>query len=134
MRTSSAKAKGRRPMLWLRERLLARFPQLKPDDIRVTASGTPGPDLQLSPAAQQVFPYAVESKCHEALNIWAALKQAESHAPIVHECVEVNAKESTVTFNSYRRAPLLVFTRNRTKTYVALEAESFLDLVRRAAK
>lgn len=132
MRTASAKAKGRRPMLWLRERLLATFPQLQPDDVRVTASGTPGPDLQLSPAAQQVFPYAVESKCCEALNIWAALRQAETH--MMHMMVTTPHPPDGVRDVRFELAPVVVFTRNRTKTYVALEAESFLDLVRRAAK
>lgn len=118
-------------MLWLRERLLATFPALQPDDIRVTPSGTPGPDLQLSPAAQRVFPFAVESKNHEALNIWAALKQAESHS-LMESCgaAFVNATSHDPPYKSVARPALVVFTRNRSKIYVALEAETFLALLK----
>ena len=38
--------------------------------------GSSGDDLMLSPAAQRVFPFAVECKCVEKLSIWSAIDQA----------------------------------------------------------
>ena len=80
MLTSSAKAKGRRACQKLREELLKAFPELQPKDIRVTPSGVTGEDLLLSPKAEQVFPYVVEVKCQERLNVWKALEQAREAA------------------------------------------------------
>lgn len=109
MKTSSAKAKGRRCAKELKEKLLFNFPDLEPDDIRVTPSGVTGPDLQLSPKAKKKFPFAIECKNVEKLNIWKALEQSESHTN--HD------------------TPLLVFTRNRSNMYVSLSLEEFLSLL-----
>ena len=79
MLTSSAKAKGRRACQKLREEILNAFPELQPKDIRVTPSGVTGEDLLLSPKAEQVFPYVIEVKSQEKLNVWKALEQARSH-------------------------------------------------------
>lgn len=107
MLTKSAKAKGRR--------LAARFGEmvrkalsLAEEDVRPTPAGVTGSDLTMSLAALRVFPYDVESKNVEKLNIWDALAQ-----------VEKRAKTKT---------PLVVFSRNHAETYVALRAEDFLDL------
>ena len=50
MKTSSAKAKGRRLQQKVRDLLLETFTELEPDDIRSTSMGVSGEDLQLSPA------------------------------------------------------------------------------------
>lgn len=55
MKTASAKAKGRRLAQETKEILLHYFPGLHPDDITVTASGTPGPDLIFSPMAKAIL-------------------------------------------------------------------------------
>lgn len=73
--------------------------------------GAGGVDLQLSTAAKLVFPFAVEAKCQEALNIWAALSQAEANA-------------------GDQATPLLVFARNHSDTYVALKFSDFLRILR----
>jgi len=70
--------------------------------------GESGCDVKLSSAAKAKFPFAVECKNQENLNIWAALRQAEDHA----------TKSNTV--------PLVVFTRNRSQVYVALPLDDFL--------
>ncbi|GAC1686494.1 MAG: hypothetical protein NVS9B9_08650 [Ktedonobacteraceae bacterium] len=113
MKTSSCKAKGRNACKKVQALILAAFPHLKEDDVRITPSGVTGEDIQLSTAAREVLPVAIEVKCQEALNIWASLEQAKSHC------------EST------DRIPLLFFTRNRANLYVALEADIFLDIVRK---
>ena len=94
----------------IREELLKAFPELQPKDIRVTPSGVTGEDILLSPKAEQVFPYVVEVKCQEKLNVWKALEQANSH-------------------NKSGLCPLLIFTRNREKMFVCLELKDFLRIV-----
>lgn len=111
MKTRSAKAKGQRATKELREALLKKFTTLDEDDINVVPAGVTGEDLWLSPTAQKLIPFCFEVKNQEALNIWAALKQSEEHA-----------KKSN-------RAPAVVFKRNRSKTYVALTLEDFLELL-----
>ena len=101
MKPRSAKHKGRRFQAAVRDLILARFPQLGDDDVTAVVRSESGADIRLSPRAQQVFPYSVECKNVEHLNIWGALAQAEA-----------NTKEGTTT--------LLVFGRNRMEPYVAV--------------
>lgn len=111
MKTSSCKAKGRRAAQYIRDKFLEWCPDLQADDIVVTPSGVTGPDLHLSPKAREVYNYAVESKCQEALNFWTAFEQAKSH---------VKGDE----------IPILVASRNRTKPVVVIDLEDFLKLTR----
>jgi hypothetical protein len=109
MRPSSAKAKGRRLQNQIRELILENFPQLHPDDV-TAIMGESGEDIKLSPAARNLFPYSVEAKNVEKLNIWSALDQAAE-----------NSREDS--------NPLLFFKRNRSKLYVAFEAEHLFELL-----
>lgn len=81
--------------------------QLEPDDVRSTSMGCGGTDIQLSPKARNVYPYDIECKNQEKLNIWDALKQAEANA---------------------RDTALVIFKRNRSDIYVALKFDDFLKL------
>jgi hypothetical protein len=108
--TRSSKAKGRRLQQEVRDRIREHFPSLEEDDITCTLMGESGCDIKLSPAAKKKFPFSIECKNQESLSIWAALKQAAD-----------NIKEGTT--------PLLVFRRNRSKTYVTLEFEDFMKLL-----
>lgn len=112
MRTSSAKAKGRRCSQEVKELLLASQAELSEDDILVTPSGVTGVDLHLSPKAKSVYPFAIECKNQERIQVWAALEQSESH---------VGGNE----------IPVLFFKRNRSKLYVALSADQFIRLLKR---
>lgn len=117
MRTSSAKAKGRRLCAQVRERLLVMAPDLKDGDIAVTPSGVTGPDLYMSPRAQEIYPIVWEMKNQEALNIWEALKQSETHLKHVK--------------GDEKMCPVVAFSRNRVgKIYVAMDLEDFLWLIR----
>lgn len=109
MKTSSAKAKGRRAQQEVRNAILEAFPALEPDDVKCAVMGESGEDVQLSPAARKKFPFSIEVKNVERLNIWQALTQAEA--------------------NAEKYTPLLAFRRNRTKMYVALPLAAFLELV-----
>jgi hypothetical protein len=108
----SAKNKGRKLQQEVRQLILDAFPQLEPDDVKCAIMGESGEDIKLSPAARKLFSYSVECKNTEKLNIWNALQQAES-----------NQKEKTM--------PALFFRRNRSKTYVAIEADQFIQLLKR---
>lgn len=110
MKTRSAKNKGKRLQNSVRDILLETFKQLEPDDIKSTTMGESGEDIQLSPAARKLIPFAFECKNQEKLNIWSALEQAES--------------------NSEKGKPVLVFKRNRSKTYAVLQIEDFMELIK----
>ena len=71
--------------------------------------GESGEDILLSPAARKLFPFSTECKNQEKLNIWSSLEQAET--------------------NSGNHIPIVIFKRNRSKTYVALEFEKLLELL-----
>jgi hypothetical protein len=112
MKTSSAKAKGRRLQDAIRDKLRSRFLKygLEDDDIQSAIMGESGTDVKLSPAARLSFPYSTECKNQEKINIWSAIKQAEENAPDGLE-------------------PVVFFKRNRSKTYAVIEVDHFFDLV-----
>lgn len=110
MRTSSAKAKGRRACKEVVDLILAHFPELTELDVTVTPSGVTGVDVQLSQKAFDTLPFAIECKNTESLNIWSALAQAKSH---------VKGLEM----------PLLFFKRNRSELFVTLSAANFFKLL-----
>ena len=109
MKTRSAKNKGKRLQNDVRDLILETFTELEPDDVRSTTMGDSGEDILLSPAARKLFPFSVECKNQEKLNIWSSLQQAEDNAgePI----------------------PLAVFKRNRSKTYVAFELDKLMEVL-----
>ena len=110
MKSRSAKNKGKRLQNTVRDILLEAFDTLEPDDIKSAVMGDSGEDIQLSPAARKIIPYSIECKNQEKLNIWSALEQAED-----------NSKEFT---------PVLIFKRNRSKTYAVIEFKEFIELIR----
>jgi len=109
MKPRSAKNKGKRLQNKIRDLILEKFDILEPDDVRSITMGDSGEDILLSPAARKLFPFSVECKNQEKLNIWSALQQAES--------------------NAGKHIPLLVFKRNRSKTYAVLEFDKLLELL-----
>lgn len=116
MKTSSAKAKGRRAASELRDLLLAWAPDLKPDDIAITSSGETGEDLKLSPQAREVYPYVFECKNVEKINVHEAYAQAVQHW-------QKRGKQA-------QEFPVLAFKKNRTDLFVMLSMEHFLKLTR----
>jgi hypothetical protein len=110
MKPRSAKNKGKRLQNTIRDLILEKFDsKLEPDDVRSITMGDSGEDILLSPAARRLFPFSVECKNQEKLNIWSALEQAEE--------------------NSGDHSPLVIFKRNRSKTYAVLEFEELLKLL-----
>jgi hypothetical protein len=80
MKTSSCKAKGRGQQQLVRDLVLEFFPSLKPEDVVSTPMGVTGMDLMLSSAAREKFPFAVESRKREKINVWECIRDAEKHA------------------------------------------------------
>ena len=109
MKPRSAKNKGKRLQNKVRDLILEKFNQLEPDDVRSVTMGDSGEDILLSPAARKLFPFSTECKNQEKLNIWSSLEQAET--------------------NSGKHIPIVIFKRNRSKTFVALEFEKLLELL-----
>ena len=109
MKTRSAKNKGKRLQNDVRDLILETFTELEPDDVRSTTMGDSGEDILLSPAARKLFPFSVECKNQEKLNIWSSLEQAET--------------------NAGPHIPLLVFKRNRSKTYISMEINDLIKIL-----
>lgn len=107
MKPKSGKAKGRRFQNWIRECIIRWF-DLSEDDVKTAVMGEKGRDLHLSEAAQRVFPYSVEAKNVERLNVWSAFNQAENN------CGDL--------------IPLLLIRRNRSKVLAVLDFDAFMDL------
>ena len=110
MKSRSAKNKGKRLQNKIRDLILEKFnSKLELDDVRSITMGDSGEDILLSPAARRLFPFSVECKNQESLSIWSALEQAEN--------------------NAGKHIPLVIFKRNRSKTYAVLEFEELLQLL-----
>lgn len=73
MLTSSAKAKGRRLQQLIRDdlRKIGRDYGLVDADLESRQMGGTGTDIVLSPAAEKIFPFSVEAKNQESLNVTA---------------------------------------------------------------
>ena len=108
MKSSSAKAKGRRLQQWVRDRMLALVPALGANDVVSRSSGAGGTDLILSPRAFSYFPFACECKNVERVNVWAAYAQACAH------------KDDG--------QPVVFLSRNHSKPLAVVDAEWFLLL------
>ena len=107
MNTSSAKAKGRRLQKWVREQLIEKL-EIHEEDIESRSMGAGGEDLIMARAARKKFPYSIECKNQEKLNIWEAHKQA---------CENAGHYE-----------PIVVIKRNNQKPLVLIDAEYFVRL------
>ena len=109
----SRKAKGKRLQGEVRDLILRTFLELEQDDVVSSVGSERGTDIKLSPKARKVFPFSIECKNQEHLSIWQAVEQGES----------------AVTRDT---DSLLVFRRNRSKTYVVLELKAFMNLAKGA--
>lgn len=107
-KASTSKAKGRRFQQQIRDMILDTYPVLEPDDVRSTAMGQSGEDIQLSPAARKLFPFSVEAKSRKSLVVYPWYQQAKA-----------NAKGYT---------PVLFVKQDRSEPLVILSAEDFFKL------
>jgi hypothetical protein len=109
MKSRSAKNKGKRLQNNVRDLILEKFQQLEEDDVRSITMGDSGEDILLSPAARKLFPFSVECKNQEKLNVWSSLEQTET--------------------NAGKHTPLLIFKRNRSKTYAVLQLDDLMEML-----
>ena len=107
MKTSSAKAKGRNLQKKVREILIEKL-DVHPEDIESRSMGAGGEDLIMARAAREKFPYSIECKNQEALNVWKSYEQAES--------------------NSGDYEPIVFIKRNNQKPLVLVDADYFVGL------
>ena len=108
MKPSSAKAKGRALQDWIRNKLIEEF-NIHEDDIKTAVMGESGEDIKMARAAREKFPFSIEAKNVEKLNVWQAYEQAKE--------------------NSGDYEPLVVMKKNRKKPLVVMDAESFIKLM-----
>lgn len=113
--TASRKAKGRAFQQELRDDLINAL-HVKPEDIKSTPMGTFGPDLWLSSEVSRLFPFAVEAKRSERIDVGGWLNQCENNA------------------NKAGLKPLLVFRKNRGKAMAVIEWDTLLMLISKAQK
>ena len=107
VKTSSAKAKGRRFQQWVRDKLIETL-NVHPEDVESRSMGAGGEDLIMARAAREKFPYSVECKNQEKINIWESYKQADSNSKVYE--------------------PVVVLKRNNHKPLVLVDAEYFVNL------
>ena len=109
MKTSTAKAKGRRLQQWMRDLLIEEL-AVDPEDIESRPMGSQGEDLIMARAAREKFPFSIECKNQESLNVWRAWEQALA--------------------NSGKYDPILVIKKNKVKPLVVVDAEYFVNLIK----
>ena len=113
MKTQSAKAKGRKLQQWVRDQIIEQL-EVHPEDIESRSMGAGGEDLIMARAARERFPFSVECKNVEKLNVWEAYEQAKS--------------------NSKDHEPIVIMKKNQTKPLVVVDADFFISLFKRGDK
>lgn len=111
MKTSSCKAKGRALQNWIRDTIVALFPEFREGDVTTAIMGESGADVKLSPHAKDLLPYSIEAKNVEKLNVWSAYDQAKSHNSDLE--------------------PLLIMKKNRREPVAVVSAKHFFELIRK---
>ena len=107
VKPQSAKAKGRRLQQWFRDLLINKL-DIHPDDVESRSMGAGGEDLIIARAARKKFPYSIECKNQEKINIWKSYFQAQE--------------------NSKEYEPIVVIKRNNHKPLLLVDAEHFINL------
>ena len=107
MKVQSAKAKGRNLQKWTRERLIEEL-EIHVEDIESRSMGASGEDLIMARAARKKFPYSIECKNQERVNVWESYKQALAN------CGKYEA--------------IVVIKKNHHKPLVVIDAEAFIKM------
>jgi hypothetical protein len=107
VKPSSGKAKGRRLQQWAMNLILDRFTGLEPDDVTSRSMGSGGEDVLMSPKARKKFPFSIECKNTERLNLYRAYDQCKQNAGDQHE-------------------PLLIIKKNHSTPLAVVDAEWFI--------
>lgn len=80
----AAKAKGRRLQQLVRDKIIELLAPygIQADDVKSTAMGQGGEDVQLSPLARQFLPISVECKSHKGFAVYKPYEQAQAASGI----------------------------------------------------
>ena len=108
MKAQSAKAKGRRLQQWMRSLLIEKL-DIHPEDLESRSMGASGDDVVMARAAREKFPFSIECKNVEKLNVWAAYEQA---------CA-----------NAGNYTPIVVMKKNNHKPLVVIDAVEFVNIM-----
>ena len=112
MKTSSAKAKGRRLQQWVCTKLVELL-SVDGADLESRPMGSSGEDIIMGVQTRKIFPYSVECKNQEAVNVWKAYEQSSSNT-------------------SQNAEPLVIIKRNKSKPLAVVDAEYFIKLHKHA--
>ena len=108
MKVQSGKAKGRRLQQWVRTLLIEKL-GVHEEDIESRSMGAGGEDLIMARAAREKFPFSIECKNVEKLNVWEAYKQAKE--------------------NAGKYVPIVVMKKNQEKPLIVIDAEEFVNIM-----
>jgi hypothetical protein len=116
IKTSSAKARGRKLQQYIKSRIYYYWNFLEEGDVESRSMGAGGVDLLLSPLARKHCPLAIEAKNTRKTPSIAELNQAKANArtgelPVV--CWHVHGKSYNDTAVMCRLEDLLEFLRDR---------------------
>ena len=107
MKPQSAKAKGRRLQQETRQALIEEL-GIHPEDIESRSMGAGGEDLIMARAARAKFPYSIECKNQEKVNVWKSYEQCDA--------------------NSKDYEPVVIIKKNNFKLLAVLDLEHFIKL------
>jgi len=93
----------------VRDLILGIFTELKPDDVRSTAMGQNGEDVQFSPAARELLPFQIECKNKKEVAVINWLKQAGTHG---------------------NYTPIVIAKQNHSDPVVVIDAKTFFQWVK----
>jgi len=107
MKTASIKNKGRLLQKWVVYQILSRFSALTEDDVTSRSMGAGGEDVLLSPKARSKFPFSIECKNTQRINLYKFYEQAVQNSKDSHE-------------------PLLIVKSNGRKPLAVVDCEWFI--------
>jgi hypothetical protein len=107
MKPQSAKAKGRRLQQEVKNKLIEEL-DVHPEDIESRSMGAGGEDLIMARAAREKFPYSIECKNQEKVNVWKAYEQCEA--------------------NSGDYEPVVIIKKNNVKPLAVVDLDYFISM------
>ena len=107
MKTSSAKSKGRKLQQWVVTKLVEIL-DFDEEDLESRPMGSSGEDVIIGVQSRKQFPYSIECKNQEAVNVWKAMEQCQT--------------------NCKNYEPLVIIKRNNSKPLALVDAEYFVKL------
>ena len=110
MKPQSAKSKGRKFQQWVRDLLIEKL-DIHPEDIESRSMGAAGEDIMMARSARNLFPFSIECKNQQSVNIWKSYEQAKE--------------------NSGDYEPIVFLKRNNIKPLVLVDAEYFVELYKK---